>query len=438
MRRLAFASVVSSMLCTATIARAGAPARFGHGARSTALVRADVADTDPTNASVQNAAFAAEPGARTRVGYMHGLFDLRVHDQSANVRDVAGIDAALQIGIRLPASFSAGFALAAHLPNTAIAHIGFRPGTEPQFFQYESVLQRATFDLALAARRGPFAVGVGAAFALDMGGTGTTVSLGQDAQGTYADAASDIRLDYRAAPIVGLSLNLGRAAFGTTYRGALAVGLAVDSDIRIALAENPLNGTTSITVRGVSGYDPARFALGARVTVHPRLSLHAAIEFLRYSAAPPPVANVTLDVRLGTSPGRTEVEFVAPRFLDVLIPRIGLEWASPSGRPGDARKNDDRRIRWAARAGYALEPSPVPHQRGFTSYADATSHSFALGAGLGIGRFWGVDLRFDIAGRASVLAARTERKASLALPYSTYDVEGKTFVLATSVEGVFR
>lgn len=437
MYKLAVALSVS-MFCTVSIANAGAPARFGHGARSTALVRADVADADATSAPVQNAAFAAEPGARTRLGYMHGFFDLRINGQSANVRDASGIDAAAQIGIRLPASFSAGFALAAHLPNTAIAHIGFRPGTEPQFFRYESVLQRATFDLALAARRGPFAVGVGAAFALDMGGSGTSFSLGQDAQGTYADAASDISLDYRAAPIVGLSVDLDRVAFGATYRGALAVGLSVDSNIRIALAENPLNGTTSIAVRGVSGYDPARFAFGAKAKVHPRLLLLAAIEWERYSAAPPPVANVTLDVNLGTSPGRTEVEFLAPRFRDTLVPRIGIEWASSNGRPGDDRKDDDRSIRWAARAGYALQPSPVPPQRGFTTYADAASHSLALGAGVGIGRFWGVDLRFDIAGQASILAPRSERKASLSLPYATYDANGKTFVIAGSMEGTFR
>lgn len=427
-----------AMLCVATKADADAPSHFGHGARSTALLRADIADADVTSAPVQNAARAAEMGARVRVGYMHGILDLRIDDRGARLRDVSGIDAAAQIGIRLPAKFQAGFALTAHLPNAAIAHIGFRPGTEPQFFRYESVLQRASFDIAVAARRGPIAVGVGAALALDMGGAGTSFSLGQDAQGTYADAASDITLDYRAAPIVGLSVDLGRVSFGATYRGALAVGLAVDSDIRIDLAENPLNGTTTIAVRGVSGYDPARFGLGTKFTLHPRLSIHGAIEYERYHDAPPPVAHVTLDVNLGTSPGRTEVEFLAPRFRDMLVPRLGLEWTSANGRPGDARKDDERRLRWAARVGYAFEPSPVPPQRGFTSYADAASHAFALGAGVGIGRFWGVDLRGDLAGRASILVPRTERKANLSLPYATYEVTGNTFVGTISLEGAFR
>ncbi len=431
-------SSLVTMLCVANQASADAPLQFGHGARSTALLRADVADGDATAAPVQNAALATELGTRLRLGYVHGVLYLRINDQRAPLRDVAGVDAAAQIGFRLPAKFFAGFALGAHLPNAAIAHIGFRPGTEPQFFRYEAVLQRATFDFAMAARKGPFAIGLGAAFALDMGGPGTSFSLGQDAQGTYADAASDIRLDYRVAPIVGLSLDLGRFKFGATYRGGLAIGLAVDSDIRIALAENPLNGTTSIAVRGASGYEPSRFGLGTTVFLHQRLRLHGALELERYSDAPPPVAHVTLEINLGTSPGRTEVEFLAPRFHDVLVPRLGLEYTSANGRPDGPRRNDDRRIRWAARAGYALEPSPVPPQRGFTSYADSTSHSFALGAGLGIGRFWGVDLRFDVAGRASVLAPRTERKANSSLPFATYEVSGQTFVGTASMEGTFR
>jgi len=206
-------SVVIAMLCAANKVRADAPLHFGHGARSTALLRADIADADATSAPVQNAALAAAPGARVRLGYTHGFLDLRIDDRTVPLRDVAGIDAAAQIGIRLPANFSAGFALAAHLPNTAIAHIGFRPGTEPQFFRYESVLQRAAFDFALAARKGPFALGLGAAFALDMGGQGTSFSLSQDAQGTYADHASDITLDYPAGPIGGRSRDLRRRAF---------------------------------------------------------------------------------------------------------------------------------------------------------------------------------------------------------------------------------
>lgn len=419
-------------------AQADTSTHFGHGARTVALMRADVAGADATAAPVQNPAFAAEPGPRFRIGYMHGFFNLRIDEQAAPVRDVGGIDAAIQLGFRAPHKISFGLALSAHLPDDSIARIGFRPGTEPQFFRYESVLQRAAFDIVAAGKKGPVALGVGAAFALDMGGPGTSFNLAQDAQGTYADAASDIRLAYRVAPLVGLSLDFRRISFGAMYRGALAIDLSINSEIRIALNENPLNGTTSIAVRGASGYEPARASLGTKIVAHRQVSIFAAMEYQRYRDAPPPVANVTLDVRLGTSPGRTEVEFVAPRFRDILVPRLGIEWSSAAGRLTDERGPDDQRLRWAARAGYAFEPSPVPRQTGFTTYADASSHAFGLGGGVGIGRHWGVDLRFDLAGRLSVLTPREERKASPVLPYAHYTVSGNTFVGAISLEGAFR
>lgn len=430
--------IVGSVLCGAPQAHADTSTLFGNGARTTSLMRADVAAADVTSAPTQNPAFAAAPGARFRIGYMHGFFNLLINDENAPVRPVSGVDAAMQLGFRAPRGVTLGLALSAHLPNAAIAQIGFRPGTEPQFFRYESVLQRAAFDMVVAGHKGPVGIGIGAAFALDMGGPGTSFNLAQDAQGTYADAASDIRLVYRVAPLAGLSVDLGRVAFGAMVRGALTVGLAVDSDIRITLNENPLNGTTSIAVRGASGYEPARATIGTKIVAHRQLALFAALEYQRYRDAPAPIANVTLDVRLGTSPGRTEVEFVAPRFRDILIPRVGLEWSSATGHLSDVRKPGDQRWRWAARAGYALESSPVPPQTGFTTYADATSHAFAVGGGVGIGRFWGVDLRFDLAGRVSFLTPREERKASTALPYAHYTVSGNTFVGAISMEGAFR
>jgi len=426
------------ILTLAASAHADSGTFFGPAPRSMALMRADIAETDATTAPIQNAALTATAGTRFRLGYVHGLLDLRISGQKAPVRNVAGVDAGAQMGFRLPRGFIAGFALSAHLPNSGLAQIGFRPGTEPQFFRYESVLQRAAFNMTVAARKGPFSIGLGTAFSLAMGGSGTSFALGQDAQGSYADAASDISLDYQVAPIVGLSLDLGRLALGATYRGALAVGLLVDSDIRISLAENPLNGTTAITVRGSSGYDPARFAFGGKFLIHQRFAVFGALELERHSAAPPPVADVKLDVNLGVSPGRTEVEFVGPRFRDILIPRLGIEWSSARGQPGSVRKKGDQRLRWAIRAGYAFEPSPVPPQNGFTSYADAASHALALGAGIGLGRAWGVDLRLDVATRASFLVPRMERKPSPALPYAAYEVSGQTFVGTLALEGAFR
>jgi hypothetical protein len=426
------------VIALARAAFATAPAHFGSGARSAALARADVADADATSAPVQNAALAAAPGMRLRLGYGYGAMDLRIDGRRAPILPASGLDLGAQVGVKLSPSLSAGLALGAHLPDAHLAEIAFRPGTEPQFFRYEAPLQRAAFDVVGALRYRAVALGAGASFALDMGGGGTRFDLGGDAQGTYADAAADVALEYRAAPIVGLSVDLGRVALGASLRGPLAVGVSVSSDVTISLADNPLNGTTAVRVTGASGYDPARLILGGRVKVIRGLSISGALEWQGYSAAPPPVADVTLDVRLGTSPGRKEVRFVLPRFRDVLAPRLGVEWVGARGAPGGERAARDGALRWALRAGYVLAPSPVPPQTGFTSYADASRHGISMGGGVGFGRFWGVDLRLDAAGQLSVLAPRTEQKQIDALPFARYEVSGRTWYGALSFEGGFR
>ena len=438
MKLLLAAAFVFVLVFPAETAFASAPGLFGHGARSAALGQADIADADATTAPQQNAALVAETGQRARLGYTYGLVDLRINDRRAPVADVSGIDIGAQLGFRLPASFSAGLGFAAHLPDHQIANIGFRPGTEPQFVRYEAVLQRASFDFAFALRRGPIALGAGAAFAVDMGGAGTSFQLAQDGRGTYADASSDITLAWRVAPLLGLSVDLGRVALGLSYRGALAVGVLVQSDVRIALTDNPLNGTTHVSVAGASGWEPARFAWGGRVRVVSGLSVLGSLSWEGYHAAPPPVANVTLDVALGTSPGRKEVSFVLPRFRDVIAPRMGLEWVGRQGKPGAKRKPGDTALRYAARAGYSFLPSPVPPQLGFTSYADASSHTLALGFGLGLGRYWGVDLRLDLAAQLLLLTERAEQKASNALPNAYYVVSGRVFHGTLSLEGAFE
>ena len=129
---------------------------------------------------------------------------------------------------------------------------------------YEAPLERTSLDAVLAIKVGDFALGGGVAGSLDLGGNGTKFNLGQDASGTYADGALDISLPYHFAPIVAASWHIPAIAIGASFRGPLSVGLTLDSFDKIALAGNPLNGTTTVEVRGVGGYDPAKIDLGAR------------------------------------------------------------------------------------------------------------------------------------------------------------------------------
>jgi hypothetical protein len=452
---------------------ASAPDLFGHGARSAALARADIAEGSPTDAPSNNPAFAASPGVRLRFGYGYGAMVLKLNGESAGMADVSGVDFAAQVGADLAPSVRAGIALSVHLPDTSLATIAFRPATEPQFPLYESALQRTAADLGVALRYKWIAVGGGVALGLRVAGNGTSFDLEQDAAGTHGDAAADVELPYLVAPLLGLRLSLGRLAVGAVFRGAMAVDMHLDNVSRVALTENPLNGTTTVKVGGTSGYDPARLSAGAALSIGAGVIAHAAMEVAFYSEAPPPVADVAFDVRLGTIPSLREVRFIEPRFRTTLSPRVALEirrpapakgfvvlgepfavsdtaiansprkTSNPTSSPKDAAPargpvEPDPPWRWALRAGYVLAPSPVPAQTGFTSYADATRHGISIGGGYNIGRALGVDLSASLAAAIHLLEPRREQKPSAALPHASYEVSGALIHGAASLEGAWR
>jgi hypothetical protein len=437
----------AAIVAAAPSAQAAPSTTFGAGPRSEALARSSVADGDVTDAATENPALAAAEGGRVRFGYGATAMFLRINEQDAGVSPVTGIDLGSQIGAKLLPNVWGGLGLALHRPDQQIARIAFRPATEPQFVMYEASLQRLTFDVAGALRYGPLAVGGGASVSLGVGGPGVGVDVQQDARGPHAEGSADITLGYKLAPLVGAVLRLGRLQIGASFRGELAVDLSLQSVVRVSLTGNPLNGTSTVLVSGASGYDPARVDLGARVLVAPGLRAYAALEYAAFSAAPAPVADVSIDVALGTSPALRQVRFVEPRFHDTLSPKVGLEWKWPSPalpatffgaepRPADPHAPEPWKV--ALRAGYAYVPSPVPPQTGFTSYADAARHMVGVGAAYHFGDVLGIDFGVSLALQLHELEHRSEKKESPALPFYEYRVAGEMARGSIAIEGAFR
>jgi hypothetical protein len=417
----------SAILAFSPPALADAPSLFGFGARAAGVARAGVADDDPGAAARENPALAAEPGLRVRLGYGYGAMGLTFDGQDAGVPHSSGVDLAAQYGVHVARSVDLGLALALHLPDSYLAQIAFKQATQPQLVLYDASPQRTSFDLALAVRLGPVSIGGGAAMGLSVGGAGASFNLGQDAHGTRADGSVDVSLPYRLTPIAGVRADLGRVAIGASFRGPIALDLSFDNRAAIDLSGNPLNGTTTVAVSGTSGYDPAVIALGAEVALGGGVALMGSLEYAVWHAAPPPVADVEIAVHLGTTPGLREVTFPSPRFRDTIAPRLGIEIRRPSREAW----------RWAARAGYAVLPSPVPAQTGFTTYADATRHQLALGGGYHIGKLAGVDLAVDAAAQLHLLAPRTEDKDNPALPYAQFEVGGHILYGAVTLEAAW-
>lgn len=218
--------------------------------------------------------------------------------------------------------------------------------------------------------------------------------------------------------------------------------LTLESLVKVNLGGNPLNGTTTVLVRGASGYDPPRAMLGARVLVARGLRAFAALEYAAYSAARAPIADVQIDVALGSTPAMREGRFPEPRYRDTLSPRFGLEWRYPAAPlpatffGAEPRKQEPWKL--ALRIGYAYVPSPVPPQKGFTSYADSARHMAGFGAAFHLGELFGVDLALSFAAQLHELEGRTEKKASPALPFAEYRVEGEIVRGTLALEGALK
>ncbi|HZS36341.1 MAG TPA: hypothetical protein VFF06_05920, partial [Polyangia bacterium] len=132
-------------------------------------------------------------------------------------------------------------------------------------------------------------------------------------------------------------------------------------------------------------------------------------------------------VNLGISPPLVEALFPTAHFNDVWVPRVGAEW----------RRQLGERVNVTARAGYAFERSPVPEQRGLTSFADNDRHVVSLGGGVELRRLTRIlpkPIRFDVALQLHGLQPRTTTKALQLYPGSGFSSGGYILHLAATAE----
>ena len=397
---------------------------FGFGPRNIALAQSDVAYAPSVAAAWTNPAFLSKPGVRVALGYSHGLASLKLDGLDGGVRDIAGTQIALQIGEKLGEDLTLGGGLALHLPNRSLARIAFHPGTEPTFVRFDPASHRTTFDAALALKWGWFSIGAGASVLASAEGK-IDLLLGHNANGAFADGEADVMMPYSALPLLGLAADFGRVGFGFRYRGPQAFDLGFATVAEIDVQGNPLNGVTTVGVYGASGYVPATLDMGAQFSPLSGVRLMTSLEVAMWSKASVSAARLSMDVKLGLTPGMREGEFVRPGYRDTLSPRVGVEYV-PGGDSA-----------WVFRAGYAFAPSPVTQPRGFASPADASTHAAGAGMGLDLGNVWGVDLRIDAAFQWLALNRREFDKGRDTLPFARYEASGFVGVGSVAVEGAW-
>lgn len=423
-------------LALVVIAALAAPAaadpldEFGFGARATGMAGAYSASAHGVDAAHHNAAgvaLAAHPAVM--LGYGYGAMQLELNGDDAEVLDARGTS----LGFVLPLDFddtTVAFGLAMYYPDQFIARIQLIPATEPHFALLDNDVHRIVVEPVLAVRlRDKVAIGAGVSLLTNVAGNGITFNVGVTAGEKVGEAALDVTMPTRVAPLVGLLvMPVPRARFAATYRAALGLDLALDILANVDVA-NVVTGDTLVSLRSSSYYTPQRATGGIAVDALPDLTLSADVAWVNWSAAPSGVADLRVLVDLDTAPPLVGSDVPEANFEDIVELRVGAEWRFGS-----------ERTQWAARAGYAYLPSPVPDQLGLTSFADNDRHVLALGAGVTLADWKPVLTRpigFEVAAQWHHLADRLTIKDAEMYPGQPFSSAGNIFYVSSTMKVAF-
>jgi hypothetical protein len=362
------------ILLAPALARANAPDTFGFGPRIAGLAGAGTAEARGQAAAFHNpAGVALSDDVELALAYSYGGMALRIDGKDANVTTARGTS----IGVGLPARLgpiTAAFGLAIYLPDQFIARIQLVPATEPHFALLDNNLQHVVAQPVVALRFGhALAIGAGASILADAGGNGVTFDVGVSSGDKVGQAALDVKLPIRAAPVVGVTVMPRRwLRVSAVYRGELDLKLSLDIVTHVNLP-GAISGDTLISLVALNFYTPHSVS-GAVAVDLGALTLTAQLDWLKWSSFGAALPKLDVTIGLAIAPPLVTPAFPTVRFDDQYIPRLGAE----------LRRTLSAHLDAAARLGYAFIPSPVRPQTGLTSFADNDRHVIALGVGVSL------------------------------------------------------
>ncbi len=366
------AALMLAITAAAVPAQADPFDEFGMGARSAGMAGAYAAEARGADAAHHNpAAVALAEHPSVLLGYGFGTMQLDINGADAKVLDARGG----QLGIAIPVKHGAvtyAFGLSLYLPDQFIARVQLVPATEPHFGLLDNDPHRLVVEPVMSVKIGDYvAFGAGASLLTDAAGNGITFNVGVEAGEKVGEAALDVEMPTRAAPLLGVLITpTPRVRLATTYRGELSLDLALDILANVDVA-SVVTGDALVSVRATNYYTPRRVTGGVAVDVFPDLTLSGEFSWADWSAHPGLVADLRVLVNLDTAPPLTRTDITETDMKDTVTARIGSEW-----------RFGTRKTRFALRTGYAFVPTPVPDQTGLTSIADNDRHILALGFGV--------------------------------------------------------
>jgi long-chain fatty acid transport protein len=403
---------------------------FGFAPRTAAMAGAATADARGQAAAFPNpAGVALSDDVEAALAYSYAAMALRLDGADARVTTPRGISLGLSLPVHI-GPVTAAFGLAVYLPDQFVARIQLVPATEPHFVFLDNNLHHVVAQPVLSFRFGEHvALGIGASVLSDAAGHGVTFDVGVTGGNKVGQAALDVSLPVRAAPVVGITL-LPRPwlRLGAAYHGEIDLNLALDILAHVDLP-GAISGDTLISLVALNFYTPHTLSGGVAFDLG-ALTLTAQLDWLKWSDFDRALPQLRVRLGLAIAPSVVAPAFPVPHFDDQWIARLAAE----IHRPLTAR------LGLAARLGYAFVPSPVPAQTGLTSFADNDRHVIAFGAGIVLSRLLSIlpkPLALDVALQVQQLTPRQTAKDPQRTSSPGFSSSGTIVYLTAGLEARF-
>jgi hypothetical protein len=346
---------------------------LGFGSAAAGMAGTRTASATGAEAAHYNAAgVALGDHPSVLAGWSFGHMRLQVNGRDADVLDAHGASLGLAIPISLGAGWKLGAGIALYLPDQFLARVQLIPTSEPHFVLLDNDPHRAVIEPVAAVAYGRrFAVGLGASIFADAESKQIVFDVGVEAGEKVGEAALDITLPVRVAPIIAAWVAPHpRVRLGAMFRGELSLDLTLDilSNVEIA---GVVTGDVLVSIRAANYFTPAKAVAGIAVDVLPELTVSADATWQRWSAFGAGVPDLEVLVALDIAPPLVSTTVPPEAFEDTVSVRGGAELRLPG-----------RRTDLALRTGMGWIPSPVPDQVGITSFADGDRLVTTIGAGI--------------------------------------------------------
>ena len=406
---------------------------FGLDARGQGMANTMVSlSTDWSFATHNPAAGAIAEGISLGVGYSYYRLQAKVNGHNAEMTDARGLSLGLVAPFNIYKRIRAAFGITAHLPDYYVVRVQMKPAYEPRFVLLDNRPNRVVLTPAFSLRVWDYlSFGVGATILADATGDGVVFDVGVKGGTKVGEAALDIALPVRAAPVAGLFFGpIKGFAAGIAYRGELDLRLSLDILANVDVA-GIVKGDAIIAMRAVNYFTPRKLTAGLSYTWKEKVILAAGISWYNWSSFEGGLPTLRILVDLGLTPPMLGASFPPDNFHDTVTVSAGSEYVH----------NLERGHEMAFRMGYRFEPSPVPAQIGYSALLDNDRHIMTAGFGYQaekIAKVFPYQFRLDLALQYHFLVQRTdERTLRWSSPHGTVSYWGHLFGLSLSASVEF-